>query len=125
MESDTPESTQSNTSTPPLSSLKVNIAVDSTEGSTKTNLKSQAITSEIQSPVDDEGFIQTLPALDESVAGYVDDVTPEKEGQKYILEVVKGLKSGGIPSCLVQNAALIYYGALRHRWVRLSSSFTT
>lgn len=96
-----------------------------TPGPTKTNLKSQAVTSELQSPVDDEGPTQTLPFLDESVAGYVDDVTPEKGGRKYVLEVVKGLQSGGIPSCLVQNAALIYYGALRNRWVRLSSSFTT
>ena len=125
MESDTPRPTQSNTSTPPFSSPKVNIAVDSIESSIKTNLKSQAVTSELQSPVDDEGPTQTLPFLDESVAGYVDDVTPEKGGRKYILEVVKGLQPGGIPSCLVQNAALIYYGALRNRWVRLSSSFTT
>ena len=98
------------------------IAVDNTEGSATQDLKSQMGSSKLHDSVDDTNSVQTLPFLDESVAGYVDDVTPEKGGREYVLDIVRDLQSKGIPSCLVQNAALIYYGALRYRWVRLSSS---
>ena len=89
MESDTPRPTQSNTSTPPFSSPKVNIAVDSIESSIKTNLKSQAVTSELQSPVDDEGPTQTLPFLDDQLPGTSMMWHRKKEGGNTFLKLSK------------------------------------
>ena len=68
-------------------------------------------------PAGYKGPIKTLPALDPSVIGNPGDVTPSRDGLDYILKVVDSLRSNGIPSCLVQNAALIYYGVLRIRYV--------
>jgi hypothetical protein len=61
-------------------------------------------------PEDYDGPVEQLPLLDESVMGYPDDTHPYRGGQQEILDVVECLKKHDIPSFLVDNAALIYFG---------------
>lgn len=68
-------------------------------------------------PKDPNAPFFVSPAFDESVIGYPEDHYAERGGVNEILEVVAALKKKNIPSCLVAEAALQYFGAGRIKHV--------
>jgi hypothetical protein len=58
-----------------------------------------------------------------SVQGYPGDERPAKNGINEIASIVRVLNTGKIPCCLVNEPALIYYGAGRVMSVQYTPSF--
>jgi hypothetical protein len=66
-------------------------------------------------PVSKTGWVP--PLSNESVQGYPSDRYPHLDGVEEMVGVVKMLEAAGVPCCLVAEAALIYYGTGRMKFV--------